>query len=181
MDSLILRPARSPVMSSTNVPDARSLSARPTQGLVSTVSALLFLGRDTFCVSDKVIVNSRAAHQWCFDWTVGIVVSIVLAAATVVLCIVGFVGALEEMMRQAGQVCIPAMDEEQRCAGSLTDDITKAEQILIQRNDGVPTCVEQSLKVLVPGAYIGIYAFSCIIAVLSVKQGRDFLSTLGDD
>lgn len=154
------------------------LSSRSTQGLVSTVSALLFLGRNTFCVSQKVVVNSRAAHQICFDWTVGIIVSIVLAAAAVIFCIVGFVGAVEEMSRQFGSVCIPQLLEEQRCAGTLEDDIIKAEQAILQRTNGAPTCVEQTLKTLIPAAYIGVYAFSGVVAVLSVMGGREFLNSL---
>lgn len=41
------------------------------QGSMSLASALLFLGRDTFCVSKRIQVNRRPAHQLCYDWAYG--------------------------------------------------------------------------------------------------------------
>ena len=152
--------------------------ARALQGLISTISALLFLGRSTFCVSDKIVINSRPAHQWCFDWTVGISVSIVLAALTVVCSIIGFVGAVQEMIPQLGSLCIPSLVEELRCAGTLTDDALVAGQVISRLADGLPSCVEQSFKTYIPASYIGIYGLSALIGVLSVIQGRNFLKNL---
>jgi len=109
---------------------------------------------------------------------VGISISIVLAAVTVVVCDIGLVGAAGEMVGQLGSICLPSLEEELRCAGTLTDDALIAEQFMARLADGAPTCVEQSFKIYIPACYVCIYSVSCFIGVLSVLQGRKFITSL---
>ena len=116
------------------------------QGTISTTSALLFLGRNTFCVTKKVYVNNRPAHQWCVEWTVGIMAGTLLAAATSVICVVGIVFAgIEATKALRDTTCIPALDKEQLCGGVLSTDLLIAEPVpivLFRARDHPMSCLK---------------------------------------
>ena len=183
------------------------------QGTISTTSALLFLGRNTFCVTKKVYVNNRPAHQWCVEWTVGIMAGTLLAAATSVICVVGIVFAgIEATKALRDTACIPALDKEQLCGGVLPADLLIAEpvpMVLFRARDylmsclkirpcidacrlswlptkqfnnlregGGVTCLEQTLRILVPLLYVGMYAISLFFGIPSVIQGYQLLKQI---
>jgi len=151
------------------------------QGMLSTASALLFLGRNTFCVTRRVYVNSRPGHQFCVEWSVGIGVATMMACATSVLCIWGCIEAVRELSKNQGNECISAFEEEQLCSGALATSVLQAEPMIFLKKKGIKTCTEYNWNTFVPLFYVVILSLSLVAGVGSVVQGRNLLVNSSDE
>uniref|UniRef100_A0A7S0VY11 Uncharacterized protein n=1 Tax=Hemiselmis tepida TaxID=464990 RepID=A0A7S0VY11_9CRYP len=141
------------------------------QGCLSIVSAILFLGRDSFCVSKRVMVNNRPAHQVCYDWAYGMRVSIFFSLASSGVSVAGLFLSITELNDATNFTCINVMSKEFLCDGSLEQD---AVEINILRNqlqaDFTVSCLEKSIRTIVPLIYTIIYAITVFLGLLGAHS-----------
>eukprot|EP00281_Chroomonas_sp_CCMP1168_P019630 CAMPEP_0206222592 /NCGR_PEP_ID=MMETSP0047_2-20121206/6039_1 /ASSEMBLY_ACC=CAM_ASM_000192 /TAXON_ID=195065 /ORGANISM="Chroomonas mesostigmatica_cf, Strain CCMP1168" /LENGTH=192 /DNA_ID=CAMNT_0053645421 /DNA_START=144 /DNA_END=722 /DNA_ORIENTATION=+ len=137
------------------------------QGALSIMSALLYLGKDSFCVSKRVTVNGRPAHQLCYDWGVGMRMSSVLGVAAVGVSVTGLIMSAIELLDAGGYSCIDTMQNELLCDGTLIEDTVGIGVANLQLNSQTTvSCLEKAVRTIVPLVYVVLYSLSFILSGL---------------
>mmetsp|Transcript_32864 Transcript_32864/g.77440 ORF Transcript_32864/g.77440 Transcript_32864/m.77440 type:complete len:217 (+) Transcript_32864:95-745(+) len=134
------------------------------QGTLSVFSALLFLGRDTFCVSKQVQWGGMPAHQFCLDWKSGIQISIVTGATSFFLCVIGLALAIMETAEAQGGECIEYLMIEQFCNGNLLSDVQQRMAAGTLVADGAISCPQRIVKEVLPSMYAAWFFLSGIFS-----------------
>eukprot|EP00283_Hemiselmis_rufescens_P025009 CAMPEP_0173446208 /NCGR_PEP_ID=MMETSP1357-20121228/36088_1 /TAXON_ID=77926 /ORGANISM="Hemiselmis rufescens, Strain PCC563" /LENGTH=223 /DNA_ID=CAMNT_0014412485 /DNA_START=20 /DNA_END=691 /DNA_ORIENTATION=+ len=141
------------------------------QGCLSIVSAILFLGRDTFCVSKRVMVNNRPAHQVCYDWAYGMRVSIFFSLASSGVSVAGLILSLTEFNDANKFQCVDVMTKELLCDGSLEQDAIDIGILKTQLEAPFTvSCLEKSIRTIVPMVYTIIYATTVFLGLLGAHS-----------
>lgn len=150
-------------------------------GFANVLSSLLFLGKDTFCVSKTVYINLKPAHQICYDWRWGVLGSILLAGIGAFLSLIGAALAGIEMGTVLGAGdCVPLLEMELQCNGQLPSDVAKREAAQIRIEDlGALSCIEQTVKSTIALSYFVWYLVCFVLSSIGFQSARVYLHEQG--
>mmetsp|Transcript_44 Transcript_44/g.90 ORF Transcript_44/g.90 Transcript_44/m.90 type:complete len:219 (+) Transcript_44:89-745(+) len=149
-------------------------------GFSNVISSLLFLGKDSFCVSSTVYVNLKPAHQLCYDWRWGVLLSIALAGVAALVSFVGGILSGVEVASLQGVECVELLWLELQCNGALPTDIAKREAAVARIEDlGAISCMENMIKTYLAIFYLIWYALCFGLSSVGFQAARVYIQEQG--